>query len=97
MKSNATNEAMKRDAVLDDLMIKRKELIQIATQTAHEIADTGMEVTSPMVLQLMRERGVDLGNIDARFMGVVFRRGWNRVGFVPHGSHSQPISLWRKK
>jgi len=97
LKAPVISEREKRDQILDRLQEKRKELIEIAKKTAHEIADAGLVVTSPMVLELMRERGVDFANLDTRFMGVVFRSGWVRVGFVPEGSHAQPISLWRRK
>ena len=89
---------MGKEKVLNTLEVVRAELIDQAKTIAEEIADIKGTVNSSEVVYEMRLRGigaVDL--VDKRFMGAVFRKGWERVGFSPTGSHSRPISIWRKK
>ena len=91
-------EIEKRDEVLDALEATRASLIAIAKATAWNIAKIKGEVTSSDVLRVMRASNVDgLSDVDARFMGAVFRRGWKRKGYRAQGSHGRPVSVWCRK
>jgi hypothetical protein len=55
-------------------------------------------VTSTEVLEVMREHHPELlEDVDPRFMGCVFRRGWRRIGYEDSGSHRRPVSIWVRK
>lgn len=96
------SQVQQRDAALDLLERTRAELVEKAREVAISLGASG-DVTSPAVLARMRELGLGekLDQVDARFMGVVFRgRGWKRVGWLSGadspGSHARPVALWRR-
>lgn len=91
-------EIEKRDDVLDALEVTRASLIAIAKATAWNIAKLKGDVTSSDVLSVMRAFNVmGLNDVDARFMGAVFRRGWKRKGYRSQGSHGRPVSVWVRR
>ena len=89
-------ETEKRDAALDLLAEKRADLVRLARSTAMEIASANGSVTSPEVIEALRQKGhgrtLDL--VDRRFMGVVFRAGWRAVGRKADGSHARTVPVW---
>lgn len=91
-------EEQKRDEALALLANTRRTLVAEARRVAIVLANQQGTVTSPQVLSAMRKGGwgLDLDSVDARFMGVVFRKGWIRVGWENRGSHARPVSIWRK-
>lgn len=93
-----SDEATKRDQALDALAEHRAELIRRATAIAIELEKIHGSVTSVMVFGRMRELGIDVDDsVDPRWMGVVFRRGWRRVGIRNDGSHKRPVAVWERK
>lgn len=91
-------EIEKRDEVLDALKVTRASLIAIAKATAWNIAKMTGNVTSSDVLRVMRASNIDgLSDVDARFMGAVFRYGWKRKGYRSQGSHGRPVSVWVRR
>ena len=89
-------EAAARDAALDLLRRYRAGLIRRGREIALQIAAEKGEVTSTDVLcRLEDEDAPGLHEVDHRFMGAVFARGWIRVGFTPQGSHCRPVSVWK--
>lgn len=91
-------EREKRDDVLDALAECRARAVALAREAAVAIERERGSVTSPQVLARLRERGHGplLDSIDRRFMGVVFNRGWERVGWENAGSHARPVAVWRR-
>lgn len=94
-----TTLKQKRDAILDVLAAQRSELVHAARQWALHLVQENGTVTSPQVLARLREEGWSdhLDRVDARFMGVVFRKGWRRVGWENQGSHARPVSIWERE
>jgi hypothetical protein len=94
-----TTEEEKRDAVLDHLASLRADLVRLAREAALRLAHANGSVTSSDVLRELRAtgHGPAIDSVDRRFMGVVFRDGWERTGWVPDGSHSRPIAVWRRR
>jgi len=92
-----------RDRALDQLEAARADLVPAARAIAVELGAGGASVTSPQVLVELRKRGwgAELDAVDLRFMGAVFRAGWERVGWVTGkaspGSHARPVAVWRRK
>ena len=92
-----TPQVQKQQAI-DLLEATRAELIAEAKVIAADLCSVRGRVTSVAVLEVMR-RGryaEQLSQVDARFMGAVFRHGWRRVGYEPLGSHCRPVSVWEK-
>ena len=93
-------EVQKRDRVMDQLTETRTKLVAAARETARSMALCGEQVTSPAVVEQMREDGYgpELDRVDLRFMGPVFRRGWRRVGYLlgraSPGSHARAVAIW---
>lgn len=90
-------EEEKRDAALAVLSATRASIIKRARSIAIQIARAEGEVHSSQVIQILRDEGFDPDRFDKRFMGVVFQRGWERVGYRNEGSHARPISVWRRR
>ncbi len=92
-------EMTMRDEALDLLERTRRGLIDWAKAIAIELFITQGRVTSVMVIEKMRERGIDVDRFDKRWMGCVFRRatGWERVGYEPTGSHCRPVAIWTRR
>lgn len=92
------DEAAKRDAALDALAQHRASAVALARGVALGLAEKHGRVTSVEVLRELRTlgHGAILDQIDARFVGVVFREGWERIGYEPTGSHKRPVSVWRR-
>ena len=89
-------EKNKRDVALDLLARTRKELIGAAKQWARYLVRANGRVTSPEVLKSLRDNGWGdhLDQVDRRFMGVVFRKGWRRIGWTNSGSQARPGPIW---
>lgn len=88
-------ERRKRDDTLDLLEERRRNLITRAQEIAIRICRAYGTVTSPEVMLHLKEEDVPgYGEVDPRFMGAVFRRGWKRVGYKAIGSHARPVSVW---
>jgi hypothetical protein len=86
-----------REAVLDTLEATRRYLINIGIGVACDIAKRRGRVTSTEVLHVMRrdpELVELMDEVDARWVGGVFRRGWKRIGYETTGSHARPVSIW---
>lgn len=94
---NRPTEAQKRDAALDLLEEHRSEVVELARGVARSLALQHGFVTATGVLQEMRARGYGemLDVVDPRFMGVVFRRGWEQTGWAQTGSHKRRQPVWR--
>ena len=95
----APTEMDKRDEALDSLEAARDELIAVAKSIAYQLAREHGTVTSPQVIAEMKRLGWGdrLAEVDLRFMGVVFRRGWQRKGWATGkegGSHARPVAIW---
>jgi hypothetical protein len=89
-------ETQKKDEALNSLARTREQLITEAKAVAREIALTQGKVTSTEVLDVLRKSGLNgLNEVDPRFMGVVFREGWVKTGYVNNGSHRRPVSVWK--
>ena len=90
-------EAQKRDAILDTLQETRTRLIKEARATARSLAAMKGRVTSVEVLSEMRVLGwgAEIDRVDPRFMGAVFRSGWERIGWECTGSHGRTVAIWR--
>lgn len=75
-------------------------LIEGAKQIALDIAFQFGTVTSTKVLDTLKDdpdlRHL-LDGVDPRFMGAVFRKGWERVGFDNSGSHKRPVTVWKRR
>lgn len=96
----APSEAQKRDEALALLERTRASLIARARAVAEELdAARPGGVTSTQVLALLRNQGHGpmLDSVDRRFMGAVFRRGWEQVGWAPSGSHKRLVPVWRRR
>jgi len=96
----APSEAEKRDEALALLETTRANLIAAAKIIATRIARQNGRVTSPEVLKLLRESPAWAGlvaEVDPRFMGPVFRKGWTRIGYSSEGSHNRPVAVWALK
>ena len=92
-------EEQGRDRALALLAEYRGALIAIARNLALRIARANGTVTSPQVLEALKAAGYGhlLDEVDPRFMGVVFRRGWQRVGWLEkesRASHARPVTVW---
>jgi hypothetical protein len=77
----------------------RAGLVEVARGIARRMATENGSVTSTQVLDALRadpDWSLRVAEVDARFMGLVFRseREWKRVGWSPDGSHSRPVSVW---
>lgn len=96
---NLALEAKKKDCALDLLEATRAHLVRVARNLATLMAASAPDetITSVEVLAEMRKCGYSeqLDLVDPRFMGAVFRRGWQRVGYEPSGSHCRPVSRWK--
>lgn len=91
-------EIARKEQALNTFEVTRKSLIQRGKEIANELYAKNGSVTSPQVVdRLEKENFPGINQVDRRFMGAVFRKGWERVGFVAEGSHSQPISKWVQK
>lgn len=92
-------EEAKRDLALDSLADARALLVGAARSRARMIAMRNGRVTSPEVLEALREGGYgpQLDRVDRRFMGVVFRpaSAWECVGRENTGSHRRSVPIWR--
>lgn len=88
-----------RDAALDALEDRRADLITTATDIAMAHAIKHGNVTSVDVFDELRKRNTDLGGVDPRWMGAVFRegKGWRRVGWAQLGSHGRAVAVWELK
>lgn len=86
-----------RDAALDMLERTRKELVTVGKSVAVVLAARNGKVSSTDVRAHMLERGYGdrMAKVDPRWLGVLFRRGWTRVGYETTGSHGRPVSVWR--
>jgi phage FluMu protein Com len=95
--SNKPQHVLKETAI-NLLEATRAELIAEAKVIAADLCSVRGRVTSTAVLEVMRRgRYADmLSDVDARFMGAVFRSGWKRVGYEPLGSHCRPVSVWER-
>jgi hypothetical protein len=97
-----TSEVEKRDRQLTLLALTRPELIKAAKNVALDLVTEHGEVTSPDVVAYLRRLGWGplLDSVDLRFMGVVFRKGWRRVGWktgrASPGSHARPVAVWAR-
>lgn len=87
-------ELEKKEEVLNQLAESRRELITRAKEIALEIYEREGTVSSPQVLAVLREENPF--DVDPRFMGAVFRKGWLRVGWTTAGSHGRPVSVWKR-
>ena len=93
-------EPEKRDQVLDRLERIRQQLVDVGIATARQIAQSRGQVTSVDVLEAMRQSpslATKMEEVDPRWIGAVFRRGWRRVGWEQTGSHARPVSIWQLK
>ena len=93
-------EALQRDEALDLLQASRAELIAEARTIADIIHRQNGRVTAVEVLAFMGELDETkrrLRIVDRRFVGVVFRKGWKRIGYENAGSHKRPVSVWTKE
>ncbi len=91
-------EIEKRDEVLDALAVKRAYLICVAKAAAISIHARRGEVTSSDVMTSMRAVNVPgINDVDPRWIGCVFRRGWKRKGYRAQGSHGRPVSIWVRR
>lgn len=90
---------MERDDALNLIERNRALLVQEGKRIAEEIARRTGSVTSNRVFQELVNRGYGelLEAVDRRFMGAVFRKGFERVGYINQGSHGRPQSIWRLK
>ncbi len=90
-------EEQKRDIVLDASEETRARLLKEARAVARSLAAMKGRVTSVEVLNEMRALGwgAEIDRVDPRFMGAVFRRGWERIGWECTGSHARPVAIWR--
>ena len=85
-----------RDTILDHFETIRIDLLKRAKEIAIQIAERNGSVTSPQVVQALEfEKAPGLEHVDKRFMGGVFRGGWERIGFRSEGSHGQAVSVWK--
>lgn len=75
----------------------RRTQVALARESAIRLAVEHGTVTSPDVVADLKTRGQWFTGLDPRLMGAVFRRGWNRTGFVRGGSHGRPVALWELK
>jgi hypothetical protein len=93
-------EDSKRDAALDLLKKSRGSLIAAAKIQANTICRARGRVTSVEVAKAMKAAGYvgAMAKVDLRWMGAVFRGGseWTRVGWEMTGSHSRPVTIWRR-
>lgn len=96
---NQAEEAAARDEALDLLEQTRGELIDAARQVALRIAKEQGVVSSTEVFSELETTALKakMDQVDPRWMGAVFRKGWERVGFESTGSHRRPVSVWRRK
>lgn len=93
----ADMESAARDEVLDALDAARGALVAEARKIAHQLARQRGRITSVEVFQAMHAFGYEdqLKEVDARFMGCVFRTAeWRRVGWESTGSHKRPVAIW---
>lgn len=91
-------EQMELDLAIDLLHEHRADQIAIAREIAEQMAAQFGTVTSSNVFAVMRMRGDLREDLDPRWMGAVFSgKRWERVGFVPNGSHRRPVSVWKLK
>lgn len=75
----------------------REELIAAARIVAEKIYMAKGRVTGPEVLRALEKSLADkMQRVDHRFVGVVFKRGWKRIGYENTGSHCRPVSIWSK-
>ncbi len=97
--SRRQREFQKRDKVLDYTQKIRVMLIERATAAAEFLDRTQGSVTSVQVFAKMRADGFGdrLDEVDPRFIGAVFRRGWHRIGYKPDGSHGRPVAQWTQR
>lgn len=97
-KESVKRERIERDNALDRLEVSRSYLINLARDFAEKLELAKGRVTSSEVLFLLRSQVPEMvQNVDPRFMGAVFRKGWERIGFEATGSHCRPVSIWRRK
>jgi hypothetical protein len=89
-------ESRKKDEALDHFDHTATWLVEKAKTIALRLSEKQGTVTSPEVLQILEREVPGLLGRDPRFMGAVFRSGWERVGFVASGSHRRMVSLWRR-
>jgi len=88
-------ESTARDSALTLLQATRADIIAKAMGIAVRLAKKNGSVTSTEVLERLRDEGCDPDQFDKRFIGVIFRYGWKRIGFKPLGSHKRPVSVWQ--
>jgi hypothetical protein len=89
-------EIEKRDEALDTLAVHRRGIVAEAKNIALSLCAAQGSVTSTQVITALRWRGVLVGPVDTRFMGVVFRKGWKQVGWSATGSHGRRIPIWSR-
>jgi len=102
---DARNDAMKhaaverdeRERILGALEGVRAELVEVGKRTAQQLSVWG-PVTSVAVFAAMRAAGYGhmMDQVDSRWAGCLFRRGWRRVGYEPIGSHCRPVAMWER-
>lgn len=93
-------ELQARDEALRLLAERRAFLIAVATEHANAIAYARGSVTITEVRAALRgdpRVTVYDRKLDPRWVGVVFRRGWVRIGWEPTGSHGRPVPRWTKQ
>ena len=75
-----------------------QNLISQARTIAHKLYERDGVVSSTSVFNVMMKDTATAEAIrksDKRWMGAVFRyKEWNRLGWIPGGSHGRPISVW---
>lgn len=95
---NRLMEMRGRDAALDLFETFRPQLLAEARTIALQFAKEKGRVTSSEVIERMVAKFPQaMASVDHRFMGGVFRGGWERIGFEPSGSHCRPVSVWKLK
>lgn len=92
-----TLDEQARDAALDHHERTKAELVEAGREWARKLAAVNGTVSSPEVFRALRAAGwgAELDAANPTWMGAVFRRGWERVGYEPSGSHCRPVSVWR--
>lgn len=90
------SERAGRDAALNLMATTRGPLIEVAREIALDIAHRVGRVTSVEVFAHLRAQGYGeyVDAVDARWMGVIFQKGWHRLGSERTGSHMRRVSIW---
>lgn len=91
--------AQERDTALARHAERHGELLEHARRIAHELASRDGSTCLPRVQRAMRERGLDDGSADQRYLGGVClpSLGWARTGeTVPEGSKARRVAMWKR-